>query len=182
MKKIICGLISLVCIFSTQVQAGSLQASLKTCAQQNDSLKRLVCYDELAQSVALVHTEASKVVPTINKKTDTMASTSQQVTAVPAVDSAATPEKAEKTFGAERVYAKKEQVEEVRFTVQSVTKNARGKLKITFENGQVWQQKDSGAFTKFSPGEIAVIKRGVFDSFYMKKENSNRTIRVKRIK
>jgi len=176
-KKITCGLVSLVCVLSTQVQAGDLQSSLQACAQQSDSLKRLVCFDKLAQSASVSRSEVSAA----SKSAEPMAAP-QPVTSVASATSSVAAPKAEQTFGAERVYAKKEQVEEVRFTVKSVTKNARGKLKITFENGQTWQQKDSGAFTKFSPGEIAVIKRGVFDSFYMKKEDSNRTIRVKRIK
>jgi len=180
-KKITCGLISLICIFSTQAQAGNLQVSLKACAQKSDSLKRLVCYDELATSIDLSHVDVSKDVSSVSKKTEAVAA-SQQIVDSTTVNSTVPSEKAVQTFGAERAYAKKEQVEEVRFTVKSVTKNARGKLKITFENGQVWQQKDSDSYTKFSQGDLAVIKRGVFDSFYMKKENSNRTIRVKRIK
>ncbi len=172
----------IICAWSSQVIATNIQAELLNCAKTSDSLQRLVCYDNV------VHTMTEKV-DVIESATLQESKELPKVAALPATPAPSSeilaerkPMDPEESFGAERQYIKKEQVDEVRFTVKSVTKTTRGKLKVSFENGQIWQQKDTDNFAKYVAGDIAIIKRGVFDSFYMKKPDANRTIRVKRIK
>lgn len=172
MRKISTCILGAILAISGQAQATNIQESIATCAVEKDSLKRLLCYDEVAKKVA----------------TGSMKVTAPVIAAPAAKSTTSAPKKssevfdAEESFGAERKYVEEEQVNELKFVIKSITKGPRGKIKATFENGQVWQQKDSDKYANFSTGDKVIIKRGVFDAFYMRKIDSNRTIRVKRIK
>lgn len=169
----------IVCIFSTQTHAEELAKSLKVCASYSDSLKRLVCFDKIVAGMPeqkqAVDNKTQSIAQAVKKEIEPKQVVALEPTEEPTFN-------AEEAFGAERKYIKKEQVTEVTLVIASVSKTLRGKLSIAFENGQVWEQKDTDKHARFEAGETVIIKRGVFDAFYMKKLNANRTIRVKRIK
>ena len=88
-------------------------------------------------------------------------------------------------FGKEHLAKTPEELEEkdepVVFTVKSFTRNAYKKLRITFENGQVWKQMDTGRL-KLAPGDKVELKKGIFGVVYLGKVDQNKTIKVKRTK
>lgn len=179
MNKFVYCLMGIVCVFSTQAHAEELTKSLKVCASYSDSLKRLVCFDKIVADMVeqkpTVENKAQKSIQTVKTEVAPKQVVVSEPVEEPTFD-------AEEAFGAERKYIKKEQVTEVTLVIASVSKTLRGKLSLIFENGQVWEQKDTDKHAKFEAGETVIIKRGVFDAFYMKKPDANRTIRVKRIK
>ncbi len=53
---------------------------------------------------------------------------------------------------------------------------------LTLENGQVWRQVGSSSQPRLKPGDTVNIEKGALGSFILKKQGSNRSLRVKRIK
>jgi len=66
-------------------------------------------------------------------------------------------------------------------TISSVKQLLRGQWVIYLENGQKWQQKDSGRI-KLKVGDHIRLKKGTMGAVYLFKEGSSRNIRVKRLK
>lgn len=186
MNKLVNCLVCAAITFSTQSHASEITTALKACATKSDSLERLVCYDGITKSLPAnisTATEKTTVKPAtkasqkVNEVTETKTEIVQQTS---------TPEarkfNPEDSFGIERKYVQNKQANEVTFVIESASKTLRGKYKFYFENGQIWEQKDTDKYGKFKAGETVIIKRGVLDAFYLKKPDANRTIRVKRIK
>ena len=86
---------------------------------------------------------------------------------------------ATESFG--KIYKEeKAELDKIELTVKSVKKNPHGLLTITFDNGQVWKQNDTNRF-KVKAGESVYIKKGALSSFLLGKDDTNATIRVKRL-
>ncbi|QYK01067.1 hypothetical protein [Shewanella psychrotolerans] len=154
-------------LISLNASAG-LEQQLTNCAGISDKLDRLICYDNLAAN-ALNHN--------VNQPIQASVSKPAPVAQAPVV--AATAISAEESFG--KIYKEDpDQITKIDMTVKSVSKDAYGALKISFENGQVWKQSDSRRF-KIKAGETVYIEKGALGSFMLGKESLNTTIRVKRL-
>lgn len=57
-----------------------------------------------------------------------------------------------------------------------------GRTLFKLENGQVWRQSEPGRFRAQIDRPLITIERGVFNSYRLKVEGMNRSIRVKRIR
>ncbi len=132
----------------------SLTEKIQFCSEINKDKKRLSCFDQL-----------SKKQPEVAK----VGLTTQEV------DSFA-KEHVKKT---EEELAK--EINSISLTISKVSKTLRGELKITFSNGQKWQQKDSIRM-KLKIGEKVSLHKGAFGSVYLQKESGNKRIKVKRLK
>jgi len=173
MKKII--ILSLTWLgLALPASAAGVLSELAACAQTKDSLARLVCYDKLAEQSL-----GNKAIVATKKQSVTKAAATPAMVKAPVAKRAPSEEE---SFGGEHLKSADDQVMEIAVTVTSVKKTLRDLLKLTFDNGQIWQQTDSGAAPRISTGDKVVIKRGALGSFYLKKADSNRTVRVKRIK
>lgn len=158
--------------------------AIKACAQIEDSLKRLVCYDESVNTLIAKQAQISQ------KKTDIKPEkTKPSVKKQPDITSEKTPTPVDKKeqFGIEHVQNKQKQaVEEIEdqdviYIVKSLDKNIKKRWVITFENGQVWQQNDS-EYLKLSAGDTVILSKGLFGAIHLKKDGSNRRIKVRRQK
>lgn len=171
MKKL--ALISLAFIntLSLSVSAETLKDELTQCVKIQKSLARLACFDELAKAAT-----TPAAIGTGNKK-----NTSTTVTTTVSTAKLAK----EDSFGAEHLKKKNVSAEDLKvvFVVKSLKKNQYGKWHITFNNGQRWQQTD-GIHFRIKVGESVLLKKGFMDAIYLKKNksNSNKKIRVKRLK
>lgn len=161
----------MLALLSLTTKAATLDGNLAQCVKIQDSLARLVCFDDLAEQAMLpvnVVAKLEKNVPEAKVKT-VMAPTSTK-----AAD-----------FGAKHL--KKSQVVEedlqIVFTVEQLSEDQYGKLFFTFENGQQWKQTDN-EYLKVKVGESVLLKKGFMSAVYLKKNmpDSNRKIRVKRLK
>ncbi|WP_456414794.1 hypothetical protein [Thiolapillus sp.] len=65
--------------------------------------------------------------------------------------------------------------------IKKIEQTSRGTLIIYLDNQQVWRQLGSGSHPSLKQGDMVLIKRGVLGSFLLKKQNSNRSLRIKRI-
>jgi hypothetical protein len=82
-------------------------------------------------------------------------------------------------FGLEHQEATKLNDDQISAIVKSVKKAPYGELIIELENGQQWRQVGSDSL-RLKEQDVVVIERGVFNSFLLKIEGQNRSIRVKR--
>ncbi|MCG9721902.1 hypothetical protein [Shewanella sp. Isolate7] len=155
-------------LFSLNASAG-IEQQLSQCAAKQDKLDRLICYDKLAAKVGN-KAQSSKHVAPVSKPAPT-----PQAAAVVA----STPASAEASFGkAQKV--ERVELDKVNLTVASVQKNPHGALTITFNNGQVWKQSDTRRY-RLKAGDKVYIEKAALGSFLLGKDDTNATIRVKRI-
>jgi len=166
-------MISVAAILAFNSYATSIESHLQRCVGINNNNQRLACYDAIVQ---VNKKKSSKAVVEKHPLSQVIAKSNRIVVAP-----TATPLnkiQLTKQFGQK---AKPQQMaEQVEFTIKLAKLNARKKWRLTFENGQVWQAKESGLLLK--AGSQIVIKRGALNSFLLKKKGANRSIRVKRIK
>ena len=91
----------------------------------------------------------------------------------------------EEQFGEEHLTKSKEyeknQLNEVIFTIKSVTKNKRKQWLITFNNDQVWKQIEH-EYIKLSAGDDVELTKGMFGAIYLRKIGNNKKIKVRRNK
>jgi hypothetical protein len=181
--------------------------NLIKCAEQKDSLVRLLCYDEIVELLKKNDLDTIKKVGLdVN---DPISSSTPSVT--PSATSSATPlvegktanttlntlspEKANSVknntastaveeFGSENIESKAEQqakeLNQVIFTIKSLKKTARGQWNIIFNNGQLWKQASSDTI-RLVVGNKVEVSKAALGSYKLKKVGSNRSIRVKRL-
>ncbi|GAA6205674.1 hypothetical protein [Thalassotalea sp. SU-HH00458] len=174
--------IFIVCLAISHVQADPI-TDIQKCSGIKDSLKRLVCYDNLAKSLKSSRTTKP---PVAVRVTEPKKHSSDLVAARPSQTKPMVvkqPQKPNKVddFGGEHLKKPKESIDEVFFTVKSVKKVLHNKLVITFENGQVWYQTDDN-YLKVLPGDRVKLSKGMLGVIYLKTEKQKRRIKVKRRK
>jgi len=84
-------------------------------------------------------------------------------------------------FGLEHKENHTEKDSEIKAAVTSVDKAPYGELIITLDNNQKWRQIGSDSM-RLKESDTVTITRGVFNSFLLRKDGQNRSIRVKRTK
>lgn len=162
-------------LISFNLQAETLAEAVEKCRVVSNSLKRLVCYDQLAQraqnledsDLAEFYAERPLVAPVPGE--------SRPNTSAP---SRSAPRN---NFGLEdrESQQKKDEASEMSAVVGTVEEDPYGKLIVTLADGQIWRQTDSEVF-KLRSGDSVTISRGLLGSFYLQKDGLNRRMRVKR--
>lgn len=161
---------TVVMLLSAQTNA-SVEQQLIQCAATADKLDRLICYDELAQSVKNITPAAvsSQTTTTLTAPTDATAANPPPVA------------KIENNFGMTAKPVQEKAVDKIYLEVQSVVEDPYGAIKVTFTNGQVWKQTDSRQYN-LKKGETVYIEKAALGSFLMGTNDRNAKIRVKRLK
>ncbi len=152
------------CSFVCPIQAAELDLELKVCQNIAKDAARLNCYDDLVGKVITVSdntkvelSQAKVIAPSISK-----------------VDE----------FGKDHMKVKSSdntKLESVVFTIDELKKLNYDNWQLTFKNGQVWRQKDSIRI-KFVIGDLVKLSRGFGSAVYLQKVDSNRRVKVKRVK
>jgi len=169
-------------------QANTTSAQLALCTKIVQADARLKCFDALMSTKSASATQSEKQLSSVDQP---IAPTG---IAVPSTPSAPTKIKQAPVadtqlvknpiaeFGAQQLaHNPVKKLEQIHLTVKTASKNHFGKWRITFENGQIWQQIEN-EYARFKTGDEIIIKRGTFNSFYLFRQNSNRKLSVKRIK
>ena len=151
-------LITIVLLCSTSSYAETLGNKLEQCIKIQNDTSRLSCFDKL--SVTSKDTVVKKELVTQAQK--------------------------ESIFGGDKIEKKKRQesgynLEKVIYTVSKIKKSITKQITIYFDNGQVWKQSDNSRF-RLEKEDKVEISSGMLGSFLLKKINTSRAIRVKRIK
>ncbi|MBH0017763.1 hypothetical protein JFJ09_18940 [Pseudoalteromonas arctica] len=171
MKKQLLSLLVLLSTptFATQTELNT--QALQACSFIENDFNRLLCYDNTITGKSLTKPTITKTLtpPTANN--------------VPQVVAAAPMQAKAKTddFGLEHKESQVEKETEIKAMVTSVKEAAYGELIISLDNGQQWRQIGSDRM-RLKENDTIVISRGAFNSFLLKQDGKNRSIRVKRTK
>lgn len=179
------------CVFTTSVSAANLEQDVSHCAQIEDAMSRLSCYDELFASVKTLKKEqSSKAVAKFVDKARLVARQSTPVIQQTSVSKQAkepaftqTKRDDDDSFGREQIKKKVniESPDKIIFTIAKLKKYKRGRWEITFENGQKWKQTDTGLLL-LNVGARVRLKKGLFGGISLNKLNYNKSIKVKRLR
>ena len=143
---------------------GSSEQSHQTNSTQSET-------DQIDQRAQALMTKAKKSNDPYLFNTRSLSTINKQQTKKP-VDS----------FGAESMSKTRDnELEEIQMSVTDLVEDSRGYVTVTLSNEQVWRQTESTRF-RLQKGELVIIEKGAFQSFYLSKPNNNRRIRVKRIR
>ncbi|MDP2561994.1 hypothetical protein [Psychrobium sp. 1_MG-2023] len=164
--------ITVLLLIAFNASAKSTQDKIQHCAKFEDNKKRLTCFD----SLVIKKEKAPKGKEVSLAKSEVILETAKPK----AVVNVAEPKKLTQQFGFESKVIT-QTPESLTFTVQKVQKNPHGKLKITFKNGQIWQQRDSKRF-RLKTDEQVIVSKGAWGSFFLQKPTANSRIKIKRLK
>ena len=160
-------------------------AQVRVCQAIEKNELRLVCYDDLFAQKDVKTVDALLPSNTQEKTAlvGVVSTNSQAPNNVPAVQAKIDMEEAKANFGAERLERNQTQnpISELSASVISLKEDARGRRTFTLENGQAWKEGESSRL-RITEGTQVVIKKGVFSAYYLKRDDSNRTVRVSRVK
>lgn len=137
------------------------------CVQVKADKKRLACFDKVA----------------LKKVSSTFAQSKERATTIQNEKAELEAAQAVANFSKEDLKrtAKEKGPESITAVVSSVKKLVRGQLVVYLENGQKWQQKDSGKI-KLKAGDNIRLRKGSMGAVYLFKVGAHRNIRVKRLK
>lgn len=165
--------------------AQKITTTIQQCAQEQDDSLRLNCFDLLASQLSVSVTQTPKRAVQPSSTAKIIAPVSKPKPDIQATSKAAKPEKSNDDFAKSHLEKTDEEkaaeVTEITAKITQVSKLMRGQLKITLDNGQQWQQKDSGKL-RLKVGDEIILETGALNAIYLKKANENKRIRVRRIK
>ena len=171
-------LVTILTMLGTQnvlAQSGQLKGVLITCSQLTDSLARLTCFDTAVAKHLTVSPNTAETKTAATKNIAVTESKTSRTVTDEEVDAFA-KEHVKKT-----VEEKAEEITSITLIISSLNKNAYGQWKISFKNGQKWQQTDSVKL-KLKVDQRVVLTKGMLTAVYLQKENTNKRIKVKRVK
>jgi hypothetical protein len=171
-------------------ESDSAASAFIKCARIASDGQRLLCYDRLATELielglnsrgGLPTAQPLPQAPTAGATADTGSSSVQTPAAdQPAPEATAAASPVDK-FGAERV-EDDTNLKKIQSRFVGDFTGWDGKTVFELENGQVWQQAESGRFTYRAVNPMITIKRGFLGSYILTVDDMNTTVRVKRIK
>ena len=135
-----------------------LARRIAACTHEQDDVRRLACFDRAAAPKAVSQAAAPKVDPT-------------QTFGVQGSELARNrdDDKSQSESSPKRITA----------TVTAIDKRAHGELVVTLDNGQVWAQKEVGAYFPLKVGDPVAILAGTLGSFRL--ISGNRATAVTRV-
>jgi len=160
--------------------------SLKKCADTKDSLIRLLCYDNVMQTIDVEKTQ------NLERPNDILAVRATEPSLSLGNNTPLRPvnkhivaksSSKEEKFGDEHIKKtdNDSNIDSVNFLIEKVRKDNHEKWLITFSNSQVWKQTDS-SYLSLHEGDNVIISKGLLGAFYLKKVGQSKQIKVKRKK
>ncbi|MCQ8879678.1 hypothetical protein NQT69_16885 [Pseudoalteromonas shioyasakiensis] len=171
MKKQILPIIALLSASTVYADEVNLQA-LQACTLVENDFNRLLCYDNTMAGKSL-----SK--PTTTKQLTPADTAAPAATAGAVVATDQIVKTKNEDFGLEHKEATKGNDDEITAVVTDVKQAPYGELIITLNNGQKWRQIGSDRM-RLNSEDTVVIERGMFNSFLLRVQGKNNSIRVKR--
>ncbi|MFY8275290.1 hypothetical protein AAEU32_14290 [Pseudoalteromonas sp. SSDWG2] len=149
--------------------------ALKACSMIENDFRRLLCYDNVVAGEPIdAQRQKSKGEGKGKNKEKNLPEQ-----AAPRASAATAAEHKADDFGLEHKQIEENSADELVAKVTKVKEAPYGELIITLDNGQVWRQQGAESFILKS-GDTVVISRAMFNSFLLKKQGLNKSIRVKR--
>ena len=159
--------------------ANASAQNIDKCVTLSDASARLACFDAAHKTPSAIRfpQESKPHITASQSAVKTPQAVAPAVTPKPALS-------AEQQFGKSVVADKS--LKSITSNIKSAQASRSGKILVTLENGQVWQQLSSDNF-KITPTRLrrqtsVVIKRAALGSFSMKIEPWGRSMKARRIK
>ena len=169
---------------ATVARAEALPASVRACASETDSLKRLICFDREVARYPDASAGASAPAPAAKAAVATPAIAPPPGAAPPpavAPPSAAASASAASPTSPPPASLADKQPAHVTAHVASV-ENRRGSLVLLLDNGQVWEQtQEAAADMNLHAGDAVTIDKGLLGTYWLG-GRSDAVIKVKRTK
>jgi hypothetical protein len=167
----------------------SLINNLKTCAVIKKEAVRLQCFDDLTKKTRVFsyneeYTLNQDSVSEINSSEINKANSLEANSKL--VDNQINPLTATQidNFSKEKVKKTSQEIADevntISLTISKLSKSLRGQWKIFFANGQHWQQKDN-INLRLKVGDKVQLIKGALGSVFLKKEDTNKRIKVRRL-
>jgi hypothetical protein len=174
---------------------GQQVEAARQCAQQKDSLQRLVCYDRIfladeASPVAAAAAPAAVAAPVAAAPAAVVAPVAVAPAAVAAPAAAAVvaapkPAAVAPALGDESLKKNKKDVVEAPKSMEArvtAVRETRPQLfRMTLENGQIWQQMESSSLFHVKNGDSVRIEKGSMGSYRMSLTKGSGWVRVTRV-
>ncbi len=183
--------VAIACFLLLAPRYGFAEDSLADCAAIKDANPRLACFDNLAGAgatpvIAPVEPAAStQLVPPAPATIVESAPVAATAPESPAVEPTpvAGVSSYKDLFGLENQAAVKG-IKQVTSRIINDFDGWNGRTIFHLENGQVWMQKDVNSTLTWrgSSHPVATIKRKTFNSYLLKVEGTNKSVRVTRVK
>jgi hypothetical protein len=190
-------LLMLTCVACIEARAQDLGAALRTCSAIESERDRLDCFDALARDAL----HAGRVAPPSSLPPAGPAASVPAPPSAPAAAGAAAaptappappiatqptprpeppPVVSTADFGLEHRTSIHPSGETLSATLALVESSGYGQLRVTLDNGQVWEQVGSDRY-QLKVGDAVIIERGRFNSFFLRKQSSDRKVRFTRL-
>ena len=178
-------LMSFLFVFSSQSSAQSLEQKLKECSEITVSLIRLQCYDRITENPEVQTAKPirertgllSRLGRSSEKPDDNKQKKDSETETVSKNDSSEVSESND-NFG----LIIRDERESIQSRILGEFKGWDGYTKFELENGQVWQQSSAGVLrVKINNPTITIKRSRVSDTYMLKIEGLNSSVRVKRI-
>ena len=181
-------LISLTVSFGTfeSLQAQSIEQKLKECAEIEVSLIRLQCFDRIANTPQVENAKSPIPRKGIFSRLSSNNDPDEAITSDEML-----PDDVEPSEGQSNKNASddnfgliiRDDRDQISSKILGVFEGWTGTTKFTLENGQVWQQASFGVLRVKMNNPNIIIKSSILsDTYTLKIEGLNSSIRVKRIK
>tara|TARA_R100001377_G_scaffold80982_1_gene60209 strand:+ start:227 stop:721 length:495 start_codon:yes stop_codon:yes gene_type:complete len=138
----------------------SLTDRVQGCVKITQDTARLACFDQLISKAKPTAIKAEPIITGL---------TAEQVDSFSKEQVKKTAEESAK------------EIDSITLTISKLSKSPYGEWRITFENGQRWQQKDNYKLS-LKTGQRVILTKGSLSSVYLQKENTTKRIKVKRLK
>lgn len=166
---------------SLGLKAETLSNAVKNCTEEENSLKRLVCFDNVGKKLngysgkneeLLLAAKPNSNIASIVESEDKIKTPKPQVKNNQVED-----------FGKPKPSVTSSYIDGDSLVgkVTLVKKLSSKKVIVTLGDGQEWLQTSSEQIGQPKVGDTVVITNGALSAFYMKVEGSKRRIRVKRV-
>ena len=178
-------LMSFLFVFSTQTTAQTLEQKLKECSEITVSLIRLQCYDRITdnpevQSAKPVR-ERTGLLSRLGRgseEDDSESEENESENEAVAKSDASEASKSNDNFG----LIIRDERDSIQSRILGEFKGWDGYTKFELENGQVWQQSSAGVLrVKINNPTVTIKRSRVSDTYMLKVEGLNSSVRVKRI-
>ena len=178
-------LMSFLFVFSSQSNAQSLEQKLKECSEITVSLIRLQCYDRITENpevqTAKPIRERTGLLSRLGRgseKTDGNKQEKDSETETVSNNDSSQVSESNDNFG----LIIRDERESIQSRILGEFKGWDGYTKFELENGQVWQQSSAGVLrVKINNPTITIKRSRVSDTYMLKIEGLNSSVRVKRI-
>ena len=193
MNKVLLSIVIGAFLFPITGQAETLSEALLKCSREQNSLKRLVCFDGVTKDVKQFEDgeRPSFVIPSyrLSDNNPPQAASAPAPRAPVPVPQATPPTnpvqnaqggayRDEDFFGLPNELTA-DNIKKLYMTITKLKEGPRERLIFTFNNGQVWRQTDYERFNA-DVGDVVYVERGAIGSFWLSGDNVRKRIRVRR--